>query len=50
MKPRYLAGLLALAAFALAFPLAAQATAVGRFVQVEGSVDLMKGGRPPPSR
>ena len=47
MKSRYLAGLLALAAFALGFPLAAQATAVGRFVQVEGSVDLMKGGKAP---
>ena len=47
MQSRYLAGVLALAAFALGFPLAAQATAVGRFVQVEGSVDLMKGGKAP---
>ncbi len=47
MQSRYLAGVLALAAFALGFPLAAQATAVGRFVQVEGSVDLMKGGKSP---
>ncbi len=47
MQPRYLAGLLALAAFALAPPLTAQATAVGRFVQVEGSVDLMRGGKAP---
>jgi len=47
MQSRYLAGVLALAVFALGFPLAAQATAVGRFVQVEGSVDLMKGGKAP---
>ncbi len=47
MQSRYLAGVLALAVFALEFPLAAQATAVGRFVQVEGSVDLMKGGKAP---
>jgi len=36
-----------LVAFALGLPLVAQAVPVGRFVQVEGSVDLMKGGKFP---
>ncbi|MGP7987356.1 MAG: FecR domain-containing protein, partial [Desulfobaccales bacterium] len=47
MQYRYLAGVLVSAAFALGLPLAAQAVPVGRFVEVEGSVDLMKGGKFP---
>ena len=47
MRRRYLAGLMVLVAFALGLPLVAQAVPVGRFVQVEGSVDLMKGGKFP---
>ncbi len=47
MQYRYLAGVLMSAAFALGLPLAAQAVPVGRFVEVEGSVDLMKGGKFP---
>jgi hypothetical protein len=47
MQRRYLAGLMVLVAFALGLPLVAQAAPVGRFVQVEGSVDLMRGGKFP---
>ncbi|MGP8049031.1 MAG: FecR domain-containing protein [Desulfobaccales bacterium] len=47
MQRRYLAGLLVVGAFALGLPLVAQAVPVGRFVQVEGSVDLMRGGKAP---
>ncbi len=47
MQRRYLSGLLVLVALVLGLPLVAQAVPVGRFVQVEGSVDLMKGGSPP---
>src|SRR5208337_2538263 len=47
MQRRYLAGLMVLVAFALGLPLVAQAVPVGRFEQVEGSVDLMKGGKFP---
>ncbi|MGO9620294.1 MAG: FecR domain-containing protein [Desulfobaccales bacterium] len=47
MQRRYLAGLMVLVALALGLPLVAQAVPVGRFVQVEGSVDLMKGGKFP---
>ena len=47
MQRRCLAGLMVLVALALGLPLVAQAVPVGRFVQVEGSVDLMKGGKFP---